>query len=133
MKNDDPWTWKKLLKLRNNMYEYINTLVGDGRDTMLFYDNWLPVGNLAKFMDDVHVWGENMKVEQGWHVTRGWIIPTSFKRKYPQLTSEIKKIQLTVSKDKVIWKPATNGQFNINQFYNMLRRTVPKVSWHRLV
>lgn len=65
-KQDDPWTWKKLMKIRQVMYEHIITVVDDGRDTMLFYDNWLPCGNLAKFMgDDIHVWRDNVRESQG--------------------------------------------------------------------
>lgn len=63
VKQDDPWTWRKMLKIRSAMHEHTEVIIGDGRHTMLFFDNWLRIGNLAKYMNsDVKVWGESMKV-----------------------------------------------------------------------
>lgn len=116
------------------MHEHINIIIGDGKDTKLFYDNWLPFGNLAKLMsNDIKVWGEDLNVCQWWHGTKGWQIPSSFSRRYSHLAEEISKIQLSNSRDSVKWKPDINGQFSVGQYYNMIRKTTPKVPWHRLV
>ncbi|KAL0293518.1 UNVERIFIED_CONTAM: putative ribonuclease H protein [Sesamum angustifolium] len=44
--NDGSWTWKKLLKLRNQLYKGIQFQVGDGTDFKLWLDPWHPDGTL---------------------------------------------------------------------------------------
>lgn len=84
------------------MHDHVIIVVSDGRDTMLFYDNWLPCGNLAKFMgEDIHAWGENVKVLQWLQGNRGWNIPIGFSRRYSCLEAEICKMRLDSRKDDV--------------------------------
>ncbi|KAK4381539.1 hypothetical protein Sango_2958200 [Sesamum angolense] len=44
--NDGSWTWKKLLKLRNQLYKGIQLQVGDGTEFKLWLDPWHPDGIL---------------------------------------------------------------------------------------
>ena len=38
------WTWRKVLQLRSIYRPLIKYLIGDGRHTSLWFDNWLPSG-----------------------------------------------------------------------------------------
>lgn len=133
-RQDDPWTWKKLLKARSGFRDRVETIIGDGRQTSLFYDNWLKCGNLARYMNsDMHVWGEEAIVQQWWQCGKGWNIPQSFSRIYPQLAEEISKVRLDNGQDIVKWKNSQDGWFSVAHYYSETRLTAPKVNWYRLV
>ena len=46
------WTWRKVLQLRPVYRPLIKTLIGDGRHTSLWFDNWLPFGPIHQRMGD---------------------------------------------------------------------------------
>lgn len=41
------WSWRKLLKLRDSIRPHIHHQVHNDEDTLLWYDNWLPMGPIA--------------------------------------------------------------------------------------
>lgn len=43
-----PWSWRKLLKLREIAKEFIRFKIGDGSKTFLWFDNWHPDGCLIE-------------------------------------------------------------------------------------
>lgn len=78
-------------------------MIGDGREILLFYDNWLPDGSLYDILgNQVKAWGEELKVSSWWSAASGWNIPTSFKRRFPKLSEIIAQVQAVVSVDKSI-------------------------------
>ncbi|XP_048617726.1 uncharacterized protein LOC125589247 [Brassica napus] len=40
------WIWRKLLKLRDQAAPFMKSEIGNGKGTLFWYDNWLPVGRL---------------------------------------------------------------------------------------
>lgn len=64
-RKDDPWSWRKVLKIRDNFAQHIKVILGDGRQASLFYDNWLPNGAIGPRLDcDLAIWGDNLSVKQ---------------------------------------------------------------------
>ena len=57
--NDCPWTWRKLLSLRDKFRPFIRSSVGNGFQTFLWFDYWLPMGPIVPNM------GDNMIFESG--------------------------------------------------------------------
>ena len=50
--NDSSWTWRKILRLRPLFRPLIKHHVGDGCDTSLWFDNWMPMGPIHETMGD---------------------------------------------------------------------------------
>lgn len=133
-KNDQPWVWKKILKLRSLVRPHVSCQVGDGRQTSLFYDKWLLLKPLCEYMlNDVKNWGRNLKVSSWWNLEAGWTIPNSFKRRYPMLAENIQRKQLSDNEDRFIWQPKNSDLFSVESFYELLRCKKPKVNWYRLI
>ena len=44
------WIWRKLLKMRTLFRNQIKHIVGDGNDTWLWFDDWLPLGPIQAGM-----------------------------------------------------------------------------------
>lgn len=63
IKYNDPWSWRKMVKLKEILSRYVKVMVGDGRTTSLFYDNWLHIGSLSSHTNlRVNVWGSSTLV-----------------------------------------------------------------------
>lgn len=65
-KDNHPWSWRKILKLRSSMLPHIECKIGDGRQFSLFYDNWLRIGTLNDLTTNAaQSCGENLTVRIG--------------------------------------------------------------------
>lgn len=112
----------------------MKAVVGDGRQTSLFYDNWLPNGALVQRLNvDVSIWGQNLTVHQWTNGNGNWNIPLSFKRRFPTIANEISGMKITTLPDRYVWKSSTSSNFYIASYYDNIRRRNPKVPWYRLV
>ena len=50
--SNSSWTWWKVLKLRPTFRPLFKVLVGDGRSTSLWFDDWMPQGPIYTTMGD---------------------------------------------------------------------------------
>lgn len=57
---DCSWTWRKLLKLRENVQPLIRYKVESGETVSLWYDNWHPQGPLIKKYGDRILYGSRL-------------------------------------------------------------------------
>lgn len=73
---DYPSSWCKLLKLRNDFQRHSKVLIGDGRQTSLFYDYWLDSGPLDHVIgEEINTWGKELEVIDWWNDENVWRIP----------------------------------------------------------
>lgn len=129
-----PWSWRKLLKLRDNFYQHTQTLLGDGRHALLFYDRWLNGDAIATVTGDaICSWGTHSKVAQWWSQDTGWNIPASFSRNYPSISNAIMQLVPSMQEDVVIWKLSSSGNYSILSYYEPFRKSGSKVNWDHLV
>ncbi|XP_028063697.1 uncharacterized protein LOC114266935 [Camellia sinensis] len=95
--NNSSWLWRKILALRDKISPLIIHKIGRGDSTLLWYDNWPPLGPLWKKFGDKILYNSSLnsetKVNQivdggswKWHVPNSWEIrelisstPTSYK------------------------------------------------------
>lgn len=129
---NDPWTWRKLLKMRRKFYPYVESIVGDGRETSLFYDWWLKSGPIIGAMSGNMLWNKNLKVSS-WRQGKEWSIPGTFKRRYPDIVREIEAMELTEHSDAVKWRLNLSGHYTIASFYQQIRGRKSKVNCYRLI
>lgn len=47
------WIWRKLLKLRDQAASFIKSEIGNGKNTMFWFDDWLNVGRLLDITGDI--------------------------------------------------------------------------------
>lgn len=132
-RSEDPWTWRKILKARDSFAPCVKIMIGDGRTTSLFYDNWLQLGPIHSIVEeDVKTWGRRTTVRQWWNGQR-WEIPSSFRRRHPRIVEEIEKMQISEGADKTKWLLHKSGHYTIGSMYEHLREHKEDVTWHRLV
>lgn len=56
--DDQPWAWRKLLKLREVFKEHTRVIIGNGKTALLFLDNWRGTGTIADLIGHgVNSWG----------------------------------------------------------------------------
>lgn len=129
-----PWSWRKLLKLRLVFKSYLLHLIGDGRDTLLFYDNWLEGEPLTTIVgEQAKTWGDELRVAQWWSMEVGWCIPLSFQRRFPELTRTIQQQSISGGKDQVKWTLTSNQEFSVKSLYEKIRRRRHAMWWNRLI
>lgn len=89
-----PWSWRKLLKLRDSFYQHSQVMLGDGRRTLLFYDKWLNGSSIIRLAgNSISSWGKYTKVSHWWNQATGWSIPASFIRNFPEISSAIMQFE----------------------------------------
>ena len=124
--SDCSWTWRKLLSLRDRFRSHARWVVGNGRNTLLWFDNWLPIGPIINAM------GEHILFEIGLtrYATVADIIRNGHWR-WPWTASEdlctIKQVIFGQSPprsneaDAVIWVPDKVGKFSIKSAWDCFR------------
>lgn len=104
-------------------------MIGDGRNTLLFYDKW--INNTTIFsvaVDNSINWGKHTKVAYWWSPSTGWNIPASFARNFPTVSSAIQQIEPSSMDDTRVWKLTPSGNYSILSYYENFRVIGPRVS-----
>ena len=132
------WTWRKLLNLMNTIHHFIQHIIGNGRDTFLWFDYWLPLGPIHSQFGDRVIYDSGLpryaRVSdiidgENWH----WPIANSpdlsiLKNSIPNFL-----VPSPTTMDGVIWRVSSTGSFSIKEAYQNLAPNGNKVEWHRLV
>lgn len=132
---DCSFSWRKILKLRPCIENFMKIQIGDGRQTSLFYDSWLDSGRLIDRLtcpDEASVWGQDLLVSN-WRRDNQWAVPDSFVRRHPDLAANILSVQLSNQADTAVWSLTKSGHFTTASCYNALRRHNPSKHWKNLV
>lgn len=128
---DCSWAVRKLLQLCDQYRDAYHTVIGDGRETSLFYDCWMGECRIME-MDGISSqelgYMQNAKVSDWW-VQGTWRIPNSFTRRWPAIVEQIKQHTLRNDHDKVVWKHCNSGRFSIASAYDFLRHRENTVEW----
>lgn len=133
--NEIAWTWRKILQVRKYVQRHMWVQVGDGRQTSLFYHQWLNGESIVSLMrneTEIARWGGRLKVAD-WRRRGAWNIPVSFVRKYPNIVSKIFQFDIRSGPDDVQWKLSQCGKFSIASCYESIRHREEKVPWRNVV
>lgn len=130
---DCPWSWRKILRLRNQVKNFMSMQLGDGRQCSLFYDIWCGNEKLCDRIPDTESWGSSVLKVADWKIRNEWHIPHSFMRRHPQIAEEMRQVRGSSEPDKPMWNVGESELFTISNCYNTMRRIVPKVTWDRVV
>lgn len=128
------WALRKLLQLRDMYKECFKVIVGDGRETSLFFDWWTGDQRLADregLKDEISLWGRHLKINS-WRQHDRWMIPASFNRKWLRIAAEICQYKPAEGADKLVWTKDSSGAYSISAAYECFRHTAPRVVWPKL-
>ncbi|GJZ63170.1 RNA-directed DNA polymerase, eukaryota, reverse transcriptase zinc-binding domain protein [Tanacetum coccineum] len=135
---NDNWGWRNILRLRNEVREFIIMKVGDGSKTSVIYDNGSQFDILQSFIAHRDLYNARFNDK---FVVKDIVIngvcdwPTEWKAKYPIL-AQIQNVSIDPSKSsKMVWKnkKGIENKFYVSQAYKDLQREGENVVWNRTV
>ena len=132
------WTWRKILKLQPLIRPLIQHIIGDGADTWLWVDEWLPQGPIIQVFDErtVHASQLPRNARVASIINNGtWVWPHANSTYMLALMQSILEnmVPNISSKDQVRWKPSVSGYFSTSTAWQAFRSPAPKVTWHKLI
>ena len=132
------WSWRKILQLRPLLRPHIKHIIGDGRSTWLWLDNWLPFGPIQSLMGDRVIYdsglSRNAKVCAIIH-SNNWRWPVSNSPELLTLKASIPpQFHPDDSKDDaVLWTLSPSGTYTSKSAWNLVRARFPQVRWMQTV
>ncbi|GKA88788.1 hypothetical protein Tco_0810552 [Tanacetum coccineum] len=131
------WGWRKILKLRPIVRNFIWKKIGNGMNTSLWYDKWNEFDPLANRISprDIHRAGLNLQSKVSDVIFQGtWIWPPNLLVKYPFLIDYNIPIRDDVL-DCLEWRNhhGIPKKFTVSQVWIDIRYRDSKVSWYNMV
>ncbi|GJY89248.1 hypothetical protein Tco_0503876 [Tanacetum coccineum] len=126
------WGWRKILKLRPLIREFIWHKIGNGAATSLWYDKWCDLGPLSNHISsrDVFRAGLNLHSKVKEVILNGsWLWPPYLLAKYPFL-SECHVPLLDDTPDSLVWRNSQGRikRFSVTQVWSDIRNRDSKVN-----
>lgn len=133
--SDNPWWWKKLLQIREFPKDNIKHIIGNGQNTLFWWDNWDPIGPLKEKFGDIIIYDSRISK----HVKVRDIIENG-DWKWPLANSlnlwEVKAMMVdnpNGGNDVLRRTPNLLGKFTIRSTWNELRVKKREVTWAHIV
>ena len=125
-------------RLRDKIRPFLQVKIGDGADTWLWLDNWLPMGPILQNFEARIIYDSGLPrhARVSSIIRNGqWAWPVA---NSPDLLILKQAIPPSLQprcdqKDRLIWTPSASGSFSAKSAWKMLRTPHLKVDWHRLV
>lgn len=129
------WTWRKVLNLRSTFRDFIRIRVGNGRNTLFWFDPWLDEGALCSNLHERLILdsglGSMITVgDLSWNGLFAWPNPNS-----PALMSlnERETPSLNSEEDRVIWKPTGKNVYVVKDAWESIRFRGESKPWGKLI
>ena len=111
------WTWRKLLGMRDKIRPFLKVKIGDGADTWLWLDSWLPMGPILQNFDDRIIYDSGLPrhARVSSIIRNGqWAWPVENSPDLLILKQAIPpSLQPSCDKrDRLIWTPSASGSFS---------------------
>ncbi|XP_024007996.1 uncharacterized protein LOC112083994 [Eutrema salsugineum] len=138
LKQTNSWFANKIIKSREEAYDWIKLRVGNGRSCLFWTDNWSPFGNLQKFLQSVGDRRLGIAANTtlaNLYCNGGWMLPSPRSERQLSLHIHMTTLQLTREEDNYEWEidGKVSTKYSTGQVYHLLRNTVPKVPWRSIV
>lgn len=135
--NNPSWIWRKMLQAREVVRGSFSVTIGNGRNTFLWYDYWLPGGKCFCDLFPIRMltttglaW--NSRVAKIIEEDR-WVFPSGLPQ-LQQVWGSINFLPNTSREDCHVWKHSATGQCTIKTAWNLIRIDRPILSggfmWH---
>lgn len=116
----------------------IKYVIGDGKKTFLWFDSWHPYGPI------IDKWGNRVRYDAALDINaKVSVIVNGSQWKWPvAVTNDLLEIQSSIpdamkpdsnKEDRVIWVPASNGEFSTASAWEAIRNKKNHVEWSNIV
>ena len=134
------WVWRKLLKLRVQVYEFIRFEVHDGQTAFFWVDDWLQVGKLIDITGPIGTC--HLRVARHARVrdavsNSSWNIRGHRSRFFHEHIDRIRTVQLpheSLGPDVALWKHSDDNYkpyFSSSSTWEQVRNKKPDVFWSK--
>ncbi|XP_022041433.1 uncharacterized protein LOC110944014 [Helianthus annuus] len=137
VKGNITWSWRKMLSLRPMLRNYIWIEIGDGSNTLVWFDKWdavCPIGNIVTPRMIANA-GFNMETKLAEVHSHGeWRWPTQWVVRFPALAT-LRHIILNANhRDKLVWKTREGIQveFSSASVWDDVRTAQNEVQWEKV-
>ncbi|XP_033128797.1 uncharacterized protein LOC117129330 [Brassica rapa] len=126
---------KKILRVRDYVYNWIKIVPGSGKNCRFWSDNWSPYGNLRQYFGLAPTTSLGIRASATLHdlFQQGrWLLPQPRSEAQLNLHIHLSTITLSEVNDEYTWSPLGSplSTFSTGQVYNEIRPHQQKVPWH---
>ncbi|GKC34596.1 RNA-directed DNA polymerase, eukaryota, reverse transcriptase zinc-binding domain protein [Tanacetum coccineum] len=127
----DSWSWRIMVDLRDKMKPFVNVVIGDGKDTSVWYDSWNGNKALASVISKKDIYDArfcNKAVVADMIKNGEWIWPQEWRDRFPILNT-INVPNISNKKDCTVLNNKDNKEsnFSIRSVWNSMRVEHPMV------
>jgi hypothetical protein len=128
-----PWSWKKLLSLRNVAKQFIKFKVGDGSSIFLCHDMWHPVDCLLDRYGHRVMYDASLSIGPKLSIIRrdDWFWPHARSEAIVEIQSRLHEVELGEA-DQPVWDSRSSKFFSADT-WEKLREKKLVVEWHDVV
>lgn len=130
--------WRSVLNLRDAVRGHIVSIIGDGKTTSLWFDNWHPLGPLCNIVSRKDIVSSGLKfksVVSDVFIDGVWMWPMDLFLKYGSVLSSFFPVLVSGMGDKVKWRD-NHGRFkdfDDTVVWEDFCATKNEVQWSKLV
>lgn len=126
---------KKILRVRDYVYNWIKIVPGSGKNCRFWSDNWSPYGNLRQYFGLAPTTSLSIRASATLHdlFQQGrWLLPQPRSEAQLNLHIHLSTITLSEVNDEYTWSPLGSplSTFSTGQVYNEIRPHQQRVLWH---
>ncbi|XP_048624011.1 uncharacterized protein LOC125592693 [Brassica napus] len=137
-KQSHSYTVKKLLRCRDLAFSWIKAKLGNGRNTMFWFENWTPFGGIKDFLrlpsSSFLGTRQNATVSDINH-NGAWSLPSPRSEEQLALQTHLTTITLSTDEDSYIWSPEDKQlpSYSTGMIYKLITLHKPQVPWYTAV
>lgn len=133
---DASWTWRKILKLRNVVIQFIRYIVGNGKGTFIWHDNWYPFCLLKLRFGTRVIYNaasnEGTKLD-GFVTMYGWNMPCAISYELIIISNSLPSYQPNVGReDSLEYVLNANKLYTVKSTWNGIRNAGSEVLWYNI-
>ncbi|XP_009137046.1 uncharacterized protein LOC103861089 [Brassica rapa] len=136
------WIWRKLLKLRQQAATFLRSSIGNGKNTLFWFDNWVDMGKLIDVAGDseTQALGISRYATVASAATSGrWNIRRCRSSHLRAMIARINDVPAPVEdadSDQLLWRHGEDDHktwFSSSSTWDQVRMKHPKVTWNELI
>ncbi|KAJ9535832.1 hypothetical protein OSB04_un001013 [Centaurea solstitialis] len=135
---DAPWFWRKIIRIRDDFRCNLVSIIGDGRSTFLWFDNWHPLGPLCQFISkrDLYEAKVDVKMKVRDVICDGlWLWPVDLWNKFRDILQLYQPALKENVGDKVFWRSHSGSvdDFSVATVWEENFLNFEDKRWHKLI